>query len=245
VRDPSEIYATPVPQEILTGLDADREQMNQLVLSEPGLSALAPKIVVSYADAVSLISGVSKEDKVDLIVVGSHGASGLERLVLGSVAEAVMHQASCPVLIVGPNCKQEQHPFRSVLFATDLKTTGLRGAQYAAGLAERFHSRLTFLHVMSQDFESHGERELVKNRVRQELAQLLPSDVEGYCRTKMTVEFGNPAKTITCVAKTECVSMIVVGLRDRVLADHAAWSTLSYVIREANFPVLGVRGHFV
>lgn len=236
----------PVPAEALTAdLDTDKEQMNQLVLSEPGLSASIPKVVVAYAEAIDLITRVSKDDKADLIVVGSHGASGLERLVLGSVAEAVMHHATCPVLVVGPSCKPEQHPFRSVLFATDLKTTGLRGAQYAAGLAERFHAKLTFLHVMTQDFERHGERELVKDRIRQELAQLLPSDMEQYCKTKILLDYGKPAETIVSVAKTECASMIVVGLRDRALADHAAWSTLSNVIREATCPVLGVRGHLV
>jgi nucleotide-binding universal stress UspA family protein len=142
------------------------KEVNRLVLSEPGLSALRPKAVVSYTEAVRLITRVAKEDKVDLIVVGSNGASGLERLVLGSVAVAVMHQSTCPVLIVGPNCKQEQHPFRSVLFVADMKTTGLRGAQYAAGLAERFHAKVTLLHVLSQDFERHNERELDKDRIR-------------------------------------------------------------------------------
>jgi len=238
------IDAASVPFEVLgADLEADKEQMNQLVLSEPGLSALTPKTVVAYSDAVNLINQTAKDDRADLIVVGSHGASGLERLVLGSVAEAVMHQASCPVLIVGPNCKPEQHLFRSVLFATDLKTTGLRSAQYASGLAERFRAKLTFLHVM--DVDRHGNREMVKDRIRQELARLLPSDVEQYCKTDIRVECGKPAEVISSVAQTESASMIVVGLRDRPLADHAPWSTLSYVIREANCPVLGVRGHFV
>src|SRR6185437_1656688 len=140
-----------VPLEALNaGLDADKEQINQLVLSEPGLSQLKPSVTIAYAMPIDLINEVSRKDKIDLIVVGSHGASGLERLALGSVAEAVLHQATCPVLIVGPQCQPEHYPFRSILFATDLKTTGLRAAQYATGLAERFHSKLTLLHVMKQ-----------------------------------------------------------------------------------------------
>src|ERR1700758_5499898 len=143
------IDSGPVPLEVLNSdLDADKEQMNQLVSSEPGLRELKPNVVVAYAETVDLIDRVSREEKANLIVVGSHGASGLERLALGSIAEAVLHQATCPVLIVGPNCKAQQNPFDSILFATDLKTTGLRGAQYAAGLAERFHGKLTLLHVV-------------------------------------------------------------------------------------------------
>jgi nucleotide-binding universal stress UspA family protein len=72
--------------------------MNQIISSEPGLSALKPKTTVAYAGALELIEKVASEAKVDLIVVGSHGASGLELLALGSVAKAVLRQATCPVL---------------------------------------------------------------------------------------------------------------------------------------------------
>ena len=238
--------AGPLPIEVLNAdLAADTDQMNQLVLSEPGLSALMPRVVVAYSEAVALIDRVAKEDQADLIVVGSHGASGLERLVLGSVAEAVMHRATCPVLIVGPNCKPGQHPFRSILFASDLKTTGLRGAQYATGLARQFHARLSLLHVINQRFESRDKYELNRERMRQELARLLPADIEQYCTAQIFLEDGKPAETITAVARRECASIIVVGLRDEPFADHAAWSTLSYVIRDAHCPVLGVRGHLL
>lgn len=241
------IDATPVPPEVVNAdLDAEKKQMSQLVLSEPGLSELKPKVVVAYADAVGLINQISIEDKADLIIMGSHGASGLEKLALGSVAEAVLHQARCPVLIVGPNCKTELHPFRSVLFATDLKTTGLRGAQYAAALAERFHANLTFLHVVDKKSTSPSvDLGLIPDRINHELEHLLPSDVERYCKAKIRVEYGKPAEVITSVAQSECVSLVVVGLRDRALAEYAPWSTLAHVIREVNCAVLGVRGHLV
>jgi len=240
------IESEPVAVELIdTNLNVDEKRMQRLVQSEPGLSALRPKVVVAYGEAVDLVSRVATEEGGDLIIVGSHGASGLERLVLGSVAEAVMHQATCPVLIVGPNCKPESYPLRSILFATDLKTTGLRGAQYASGLAERFHAKLTLLHVVTPDSKGSDDRELSMEHARQELARLLPTDIDQYCKTQLLLEPGKPAEIITFVAKAECASVIVVGLRDRVLADHATWSTLSYVIREASCPVLGVRGHLV
>lgn len=234
----------PLPVEVLDAeLEADKEEMQQLVQNEPELRVLSPRVVVAYSEPINLIQGVSTEEGIDLIVVGSHGASGLERLVLGSVAEAVMRHTTCPVMIVGPNCTVEQHPFRSVLFATDLKTTGLRAAQYASALAERFHGKLTILHVADPNFEDHKKVERVKNHIQQQLAELTPSDVAQYCETQMRLEYGKPAETITSIARMECASMIVVGLRDRALADHATWSTLSYLIREARCPVLGVRDH--
>jgi nucleotide-binding universal stress UspA family protein len=234
-----------VPIEFLNAnLDAAREQINQLISSEPGLRELEPKVIVAHGGARGLIDQVAGEENVDLIVVGSHGASGLERLALGSVAEATLNQAKCPVLIIGPNCSAEHHPFRSILFATDLKTTGMRGAQYAAGLAERFHANLAFLHVMSHKAAAGiVEIEVIEARIRQQLQELFPPDIEQYCKAKVRLEEGKAAETMAEVAESERASLIVVGLRDHVLSDHAPWSTLSHVIRSAKCPVLGVRGH--
>lgn len=53
------------------------------------------------------ILGVAKQENVDLIVMSSHGRSGLSRLLMGSVAEEVLRGAECPVLIVKPTAKVE------------------------------------------------------------------------------------------------------------------------------------------
>jgi nucleotide-binding universal stress UspA family protein len=116
-------------------LDSAKEQMDQLVTQEPRLRRLKVKTIVAYAGAVELIEEVAEKERVDLIVMG-YGASGLERLVLGSVVETVLRKTTCPVLVVGPNCRSEQHPFRSILFDTYLETTGLRPAQFATSLAQ-------------------------------------------------------------------------------------------------------------
>lgn len=236
------IDAGPIPPEILNAnLDADKEEINQLVSSEPGLSQLNPSITVAYAEAIDLIHQVSDKEKIDLIVVGSHGASGLERLALGSVAEAVLRQATCPVLIVGPQCRPEQYPFRSILFATDLRTTGLRAAQYATGLAERFHSKLTLLHVMKE----RSTLTIQETESIQSLKRLIPTDAESYCKTAdVRVEYGKVAEVIASVAESECVSLVVIGLRTHMLGDHAPWSTVAQVTREVKAAVLGVRGHY-
>jgi len=238
----------PMSREVFNvTLDAAREEMSQIISSEPGLSALKPKTIVEYADALELIEKVALEERVDLIVVGSHGGTGLELLALGSVAEAVLRRARCPVLIVGPKCKAEQHLFRSVVFATDLETTGLRGAQYAAALAERGRGKLTFLHVTDKIVRDPNLRtELVESQLEQELRRLLPPDVERYCKSKLRIRYGQPAEAIVAVTRSEDASLLIVGLRSRSpMADHSPWSTLSHVIREVNCAVLGVRSHLV
>src|SRR5579875_1921137 len=138
-----------VPYEILEqNLNDIRAQLGQTIRDDAAFRELAPTSFVAYGDAVQMVCQIAKDKAADLIVVGSHAASGLERLALGSVAECILRQSECPVLIVGPRCTPQDDLLRSILFATDLKSTGLRAAQYATGLAEHAHGKLTSLHVI-------------------------------------------------------------------------------------------------
>jgi nucleotide-binding universal stress UspA family protein len=227
---------------VAAGRDTDEDELKQLVESMPGLKELKPQIVVEYGDPAHLLNRVSRDENIDLIVLGSHGASGLERLALGSVAEATLRRATCPVLVIGPETQVEQHLFRTILFATDLKTTGATGARYAASLAEQFHGELTVLHVQNRKFLSSGLLyKLFQDRVRRRLKQLLPENVDQLCKNKVRYELGNPSVVITDVAQAESTSLLIVGARNHTLSDHAPWSALSHIIHDAKCPVLGIR----
>ena len=185
----------------------------------------------------------SSDQKVKLVVVGSHGACGMERLALGSVAESILRRVPCPTLIVGPHCSIDHYPFRSILFATDLQDTGLRAAQYASGLAERFHGKLTMLHVVEpKSSRTKCSPSSPRSDTLQAMQRLLPPDLNTYTTAKVRIEYGKASELITHTSKTESVSLIVLGIREGgTLPDHAPWSTLSQVVREAHCPVLVVR----
>ena len=237
-----DVESGPIPEDVLTAnLESDKKEMQQLVAREAGLSDLKPTEIVSFGEVVDLVNTACHDHKVDLVVIGSHGASGFERLALGSIAESVLHRSTCPVMIVGPSCALVEHPFRSILFATDLTSTGLRAAQYAASLAERFHSRLTLLHVAHSGKVDAATA--AAEKAHREIEQLLPDDISQYCKTEIRIATGKRADEILAASNSIAASLIVVGLKDRPLADHATWSTLSHVIREAKCPVLGVRSH--
>src|SRR5712664_3749733 len=59
--------------------------------------------LIVHGEAAAEIVRVAKEREVDLIVVSSHGRTGLGRILFGSTAEAVVRHASCPVLVVKPS----------------------------------------------------------------------------------------------------------------------------------------------
>ena len=70
-------------------------------------SGLEVEELIVHGDAAAEIERVAKERNVDLILISSHGRTGLGRILFGSTAEAVVRHASCPVLVVKPPQEEE------------------------------------------------------------------------------------------------------------------------------------------
>jgi nucleotide-binding universal stress UspA family protein len=86
---------------------------------------------------------------IRLIVMGTHGTSGFQHLVLGSVTERVLRKAACPVLTVPPRAHATSRiPFSRLLCAIDFSESSLVALQFALSLAEESDARLTMLHVL-------------------------------------------------------------------------------------------------
>ncbi len=247
---PPVVYSTGATMVTPELLDIDvnnaREEMRR-ILSSVNIGPVNCKVIVRLAEATDLIEEAARTQDVDLIVVGSHGAHGLEKLAFGSVAEGVLRKASCPVLVIGPNCANTLASIDSIIFATDLEIGAFRPAQYASAIAEEVNARLTLLHVSKPGLKRAGvSKELLESQLEQALRQLLPGDAELWCQPKVRVESGNPSEEILRVADAESADLVVVGVRENVtLGDHSLWSTISQIIQSVKCPVLGVRGHLL
>ena len=87
----------------------DREELERM------LHAIRPSdLSVSYEhrllwgdkSAADQIVDLANAERADLLVIGSHGRTGVRRLLLGSVAEAILRRASCPVMVIKQSCEQ-------------------------------------------------------------------------------------------------------------------------------------------
>ncbi len=244
---PPVLYGPGATPELLEAdLDTARAQM-EVVVSKANLGSIHHRTVIEFAEPTDLIDGIARAQSADLVIVGSHGADGLKKLAFGSVAESVLRRVPCPVLVIGPHCRENLDTIRSIVFATDLETSAFRPAQYASSIAEEMAARLTLLHVRKPgpkagESSLNGEDRLLLQKLR----QLLPPDAEQWCEPRVRVETGNASEEVLRVAQAEAANLIVVGVRESsTLADHSPWSTLSQIIRGAECPVLGVRGHLV
>ncbi len=103
-----------VPPEVETLLPVDNTHDNEghLLSKEPESAQLLTvaarlqekgidtSVIIAHNDEVTAIIGESKKNCVDMIMLGSHGHGALFHLLIGSVSEGVIRQASCPVIIV-------------------------------------------------------------------------------------------------------------------------------------------------
>ncbi len=232
-----------------------KERLDQMALR---LEGIPHRNHVRHGLLWKNLASIIAENKIDLIVVGTHGRTGLGKLVLGSVAENILRHAPCPVLTIGPKVfgrdKLPAFPrggrdlspleldLRQIVFATNLASNAGPSAQAAAALAEEFHARLTLLHVM-EDYTKLGCRPgPIEDGVRC-LRALVPLNANLKYTPETVLEFGIPSDRILEVAVERESDLIVLGARAAREAGttHLPWTTAHYVIANAHCPVLTIR----
>jgi nucleotide-binding universal stress UspA family protein len=191
-----------------------------------------------------VIADVVERNETDLLILGTHGRKGLQKLLFGSVAEEVLRNVSCPVLTVGSDVG-DPGPSRLgievVLLATDFNPHSTAPA-YAHSLCEQFSAELNVLHVAGNDELSGSE--MPWRKVRDQVTGVAPRVMDLSRRPVFLVEYGEPATKILLVAEELEADLIVLGAhrpRDVRAASHLPWATAARVISRARCPVLTVR----
>ncbi|MCS6865583.1 MAG: universal stress protein [Gemmataceae bacterium] len=99
---PDAVMPTPAPLADLEAMVASGKQGLANVIASEHLTHLHPRAEVRIGSPAAEIIAAANDLKADLICIGTHGRTGLLRVLLGSVAEMVVRQAPCPVLTVRP-----------------------------------------------------------------------------------------------------------------------------------------------
>ena len=237
---PASWYGTEEAAETQAG-----EERRELEAMFMGLS---PKIIVKEGDLHGHIDAIVAEENVDLIVMGTHGRSGIKRFFLGSVAEEVFRRADCPVLTVGPHAGRGitiPAEFTRILFATTNTTEAKPALNYALSLAQENQAHITLLHVIAEP----GAGTLVQpddliDATEASLRKLVPSEAESWCVPDFLVECGDAAKKILDVAAHRKANLIVMGVHKPHgfpgAATHLPIAVAHEVVAKAQCPVLTV-----
>lgn len=186
----------------------------------------------------------------DLIVMGTHGLSGFERLMVGSVTEKVVRKASCAVLTVPPpTASVSSLPFKRLLCPVDFSATSMAALKRAISMAKESDARLTILHVvewpadeklLTDDFgDGSNFRRAIEERNRQRLDAAVASDDRTWCQPSTKLLFGKPYEQILATAEDEGIDLIVMGIHGRNIVDVLLFgSTTNQVVRRASCPVM-------
>lgn len=246
-------YTYMTPELTAAALEAEEEvARDNMRRVESHLVGLPHESVIERGVGIwPLLEEMIKEQAIDLIVLGTHGRTGAQKLLLGSVAEEVFRRSHVPVLTIGPAEHGGAHKaakFRRVLFATDFGAESLAAAPYAFSMAQENNAELILLHVMRHPEIPLTEREAeaAKTNVLAQLHEIVPAMAELWCRPEASVQTGDPAEQIVNVAKERHADLIVLGIRDKRgfmgAATHLGRATAHKVVAHATCPVLTVRG---
>jgi nucleotide-binding universal stress UspA family protein len=236
-----------VPAETRTTLERDLRR----VLTARRASDVKVEIVMRKGKVVQEILAQAKASRSDLLVIGSHGRGGVQRLVLGSVAEKVLRLATCPVLTVRSGVRLVRRggsPFEKILCPTDFSVAANKALVYARRLAQEADAKLIAMSAVEWPFGDelmYGAvadlRTSVESNAREALARLLPRPGTGP-RAQAIVTIGKASAAIIKAARARSVDLIVMGVSGRGALDVALLgSTTHHVIREGAWPVLTVR----
>jgi nucleotide-binding universal stress UspA family protein len=131
------------------GLEANVGEANKL-----GARRVSSQLLAG-APWQQIVDAARRDPRIDLIVIGTHGRSGLSRVLLGSVAEMVVRHARCAVLTV--RLDGQPAPFAHVLCPVDLSKPARHAMDLAAELARSGGAGITLLHVLELPVAFSGE----------------------------------------------------------------------------------------
>lgn len=243
----------PAPTELLTA----REHATKACA--PAVAAgVAHEVVVTAGQPVHAILHHVGALPADLLVMGTHGASGFQHLLLGSVTEKVLRRAACPVLTVPPRAQASTTRFGHVLCAVDFSDWSVKAAAAAASMARESGASLTLLHVLEWPWHeppappSVGvppEQALALAEYRRYLETSARGRLEEVARTvapdgeapAIETRFGKPHVELMEEAREAGADLIVIGIRGRNAVDMGLFgSTTNQVVRRATCPVLTI-----
>jgi nucleotide-binding universal stress UspA family protein len=121
------------------------EQQFETFLAKPYLKDIKVVPIVKHFKVFSEVNDVANKENADMIVMGSHGASGFKEFFVGSNTERVVRNAEIPVLVVKHELVNTD--FDQVLFATDFDEENLQPYLKASRLFEKLGSEFTLLYV--------------------------------------------------------------------------------------------------
>jgi nucleotide-binding universal stress UspA family protein len=232
------------------------QRLAALAAAETGQD-VRTRLIVRIGDPAAVIVDTARARRSDLLVVSTHGRSGLTRFFLGSTAEAVVRHAPCPVLTVrrrvlarsGAALRPMSERINRILVPVDFSAPSEAAVRHAVEFAQRFGASLRLLHVVRRIevpirlARDAGRLQAAvyldgEERLTAWAQRVVPAGVE----MKHVVAVGEPYEVITGMARQEKLDLIVISTHGHSGLNRLfLGSTAERIVRHAACPVLVIR----
>jgi nucleotide-binding universal stress UspA family protein len=236
--------ATAAPQSAPYFYEAEYESAAKEldnILHSPQLEGINTKALLSSGILGDALQDEINQNHIDLIVAGTHGRTGLRRLLLGSAVEGICRVATCPVLTVGPDQPSSRIKIDNILVPTDLSEESMRALPFVVVLAGAYGARVTVLHVLPEETAGNPDTQKLSQPVYTNMVHLLEPRLAPL-QAEFVMESGETVETILKVAHDKNADMIVLGVRDAFLPGIHVRTSVAYRIMAASHcPVVSCR----
>jgi len=183
-----------------------------------------------------------REHDVDRIVMGTHCPGPIGKLLVGSVAEAVLRTASAPVFVVGPEVSDALYTnfsIRTILCGVSLYEPSSMVPAFAAELAAQHNARLVMQHVIRPQERQHVMAGQSIRHIEDEVLATIPVELQGKIAVQPVVAPGDPTEELLYQARSQQADLIVLGAQGAsAFAAVARHGVVYKVLAHAHCPVL-------
>lgn len=196
-----------------TAARAEKQHLEPLAerVRQAGLEC---EIVVRAGLPADQILSYAREREIDRIVMGTHSPGPIGKLLVGSVAEAVLRRSTTPVYIVGPEVAiPASHDFatRTILCAVSMHESSGVVAEFAAGLALQHEARLVLQHVIRPQDRAEVLAGRSLDDVEADLLALVPGALQQQVQIQTVVVPGDPTEELLYQSRAQQADLIVLG----------------------------------
>ncbi|WP_103026945.1 universal stress protein [Salinibacter altiplanensis] len=201
---------------------------------------------VESAEPAEQIVAYAEDKAVDLVVMGTHGRRGVDRMLFGSVAEEVVRKAPCPTLTVRNNAdRAPSKAVRRVLAPIDFSDASKVAVQHAKEIALTYGAEVDLLHVVEEpvypsaygyEAAAFPTAEVLEN-VEAQLADLAREKI-GYEHVMIEARTGEPSREILDYIDNNEVDLTVIATHGRTGLDRMLMGSVAErVLRQSPTPV--------
>jgi nucleotide-binding universal stress UspA family protein len=232
-------YGAPFSvQDLTADLEKEARRLLGKLQAEAAKSGVPVTTEVRLGDIDIEIRHAVESQKADVVVMGTHGRRGFERLVMGSVTERMIRHCPVPLITVGPGRKAGAAPpeIRRILVTTDFSEGTADAMDCALSIAQECQAKVTLLHVVhdiAADI-SGKYREPLWRGIETELQKLVPEEALDWCDVETRVDAGLPYVFIPRFLQSGKFDLLVMNIHGKSMLDRALLgSTAERTVRAA------------